>query len=72
MKKQNLLDLVNAIAAIVAIAAGVTLFLIGLCEETPWRMLFVDMTVLVISALVMRLTSDGMNFSEDVDELDIY
>lgn len=72
MKKQNLLDLVNAIAAIIAITAGIVLFLISLCEETPWRLLFVDVAILATSALVMKLTSNGMNFAIDVDKLDIY
>lgn len=71
MKKQNLLDLVNAIAAIIAIAAGVVLFFVGLCEEIPWRILIIDVIILVTSALVMRVTSDGMNFSVD-NELDVY
>lgn len=71
MKKENLKDLIYVIAAIIAIAAGITLFFIGLCEETPWRLLIIDVIILVTSALVMRVTSDGMNFSVD-NELDVY
>lgn len=72
MNKENLKDLIYVIAAIIAIAAGLLLFFIGLCEETPWRLLIVDITILATSALVMKLTSNGMNFSIDVDKLDIY
>lgn len=67
MKKESLKDLVYVVAAIIAIAAGVVLFFIGLCEETPWRILAIDAAILAVSALVMKLTSNGMNFSIDVD-----
>ena len=72
MKKEKFVELLNAIAAIIAIAAGIVLFFVGLCEEIPWRLLFTDMTILIISALVMRVTSDGMNFSIDDEEIDVY
>ena len=72
MKKENLKDLIYVIAAIIAIAAGLLLFFIGLCEETPWRLLIIDVVILAASTLVMKLTSNGMNFSIDVDKLDIY
>ena len=72
MRKETLKDFVCVIATIIAIAAGLLLFFIGLCEETPWRLLIVDITILATSALVMKLTSNGMNFSIDVDKLDIY
>lgn len=72
MKKENLKDLIYVIAAIIAIAAGITLFFIGLCEETPWRLLIIDIVILAMSAMLMKLTSNGMNFSIDVDKLDIY
>lgn len=72
MKKEMIKDWIFVIAAIIAITAGIVLFLISLCEETPWRLLFVDVAILATSALVMKLTSNGMNFAIDVDKLDIY
>lgn len=72
MKKKMIKDWIFVIAAIIAITAGIVLFLISLCEETPWRLLFVDVAILATSALVMKLTSNGMNFAIDVDKLDIY
>lgn len=70
--KKEIVDWVYVIAVIIAITAGIALFLISLCEETPWRMLFTDVAILAISVLVMKITSNGMNFSIDVDKLDIY
>ena len=72
MKKETLKEFVYVVATIIAIAAGLLLFFICLCEETPWRILVIDAAILAASALVMKLTSDGMNFSIDVDKLDIY
>lgn len=72
MRKETLKDLLYVTATIIAIAAGLLLFFIGLCEETPWELLIVDAVVLATSALVMKITSNGMNFSIDVDKLDIY
>ena len=67
MKQETLKDLLYVIATIIAIAAGISLFIISLCEETPWRIVTIDMAILAISVLVMKLTSNGMNFSIDVD-----
>lgn len=67
MRKENLKDLLYVVATIIAIVAGVVLFFIGLCEETPWSLLAIDAAILAVSVLVMKLTSNGMNFSIDVD-----
>ena len=67
--KKEIVDWIYVIATIIAIAAGIVLLFIGLCEETPWRMLFTDVAILAISVLVMKLTSNGMNFSIDVEDI---
>lgn len=69
MRKETLKDLLYVVATIISIVAGVVLFFICLCEETPWRMLFTDVAILAISVLVMKLTSNGMNFSIDVEDI---
>ena len=65
--KREILDWICVIATIIMIVAGITLFIAGLFTETPWRLVITDVAILVTSALVMRITSNGMNFSIDVD-----
>mgnify|MGYP007067784906 CR=1 FL=1 len=67
--KKEIVDWIYVIAAIIAIAAGIALLFIGLCEETPWRILIIDVVILATSVLVMKLTSNGMNFSIDVEDI---